>query len=241
MDAAAFLRRRGKEMTEYNQRLTDYLLSFTTDKRRRRMDHVLRQRTRYLTVVLEDIFQPHNASAVLRSCDGFGIQDVHIIENRNRFSPNKEVDMGTSQWLTITRNRPENEKSCTLETLQKLKQDGYRIVATTPHTNDTDLEDFDLGTGRTAVVFGTELEGISTEVEEAADEFLKIPMYGFVESFNISVACALTLHHLSWKLRGSGIEWQLSEEERQQVLLQWLKKTVNNAESLEARFREEQT
>ena len=204
------------------------------------MEEVLSRRTRYITVVLEDIFQPHNASAVLRSCDGFGIQDVHIIENRNSFNPNKEVDMGTSQWLSLSRSKPSGAAdSCTRQSLEELKSRGYRIVATTPHTDDVDLEDFDLGAGKTAIVFGTELEGISREVEESADEFLKIPMYGFVESFNISVACALTLHHLSWKLRGSDINWKLDEEEREDIMLEWLRRTVNSAPSLEKRFNEE--
>lgn len=226
-------------MTEYELRLTEYLLSFATEKRRSRMENVLSQRTRYITVVLEDIFQPHNASAVLRSCDGFGIQDVHVIENRNNFSPNKDVDMGTSQWLTLNRCRRENGESCTRNTLEKLKKDGYRIVATTPHTKDTDLEDFDLTSGKTAIVLGTELEGISSDVESSADEFLKIPMHGFVESFNISVANALILHHLSWKLRNSDIDWKLSIEERQQIQLEWLRKTIKNSEALEARFKSE--
>ncbi len=226
-------------MTDFDLKLTDYLLSFTTENRQNKMNSILEQRTRYLTVVLEDIFQPHNASAVLRSCDGFGIQDVHIIENRNTFSPNREVDMGTSQWLSISRNKPEPGARCTRETLANLKAAGYRIVATTPHSNDVNLEDFDLTAGRTAVVFGTELEGISSDVEESADEFLKIPMFGFVESFNISVACALVLHHLSWNLRNSRINWRLSEEERQQIMLEWLRKTVTNADALEQRFRED--
>ena len=227
-------------MTDYELQLTKHLLSFTTDNRGNRMNSVLRQRTRYISVVLEDIFQPHNASAVLRSCDGFGIQDVHIIENRNSFSPNREVDMGTSQWLSLSRYRPGNGESCTRETLFNLKKQGYRIIATTPHTNDTDLEDFDLAPGKIAVVLGTELEGISPDVEACADEFLKIPMHGFVESFNISVACALVLHHLSWKLRNSDIDWRLSEEEQQQIMLNWLRKTVTNAGAIEERFKSEQ-
>ena len=236
MDAAAFSGR-GKKMTDYEQNLTEHLFSFTTEKRRIKMEQVLQQRTRYITVVLEDIFQPHNASAVLRSCDGFGIQDVHVIENRNSFSPNKEVDMGTAQWLSVNRYSTENGGSCTKETLMGLKESGYRIIATTPHTNDINLEEFDLGLGKIAVVLGTELEGISSDVEACADEFLKIPMHGFVESFNISVACALILHHMSWKLRHGDIAWQLNDEEQAQIKLEWLRKTVRNAGAIEERFK----
>ena len=225
-------------ITEYEAELIEYLSSFATENRMKRIHGVLEQRTDYITVVLEDIFQPHNASAVLRSCDGFGIQNVHIIENRNQFRPNREVDMGTSQWLTLNRTSAEKGERVTKSCLQRLKADGYRIVATTPHTDDTDLEDFDLSAGKTALVLGTELEGISDDVYDCADEYLKIPMYGFVESFNISVACALVLHHLSWKLRCGSIDWQLPGEQRQELLLKWLRTTINNADSLEQRFRE---
>ena len=238
MDASAAVGGGRKELnSRLQQELTEYLLSFTTAERQDRINTVLDQRTGYLTVVLEDIYQPHNASAVLRSCDGFGINDVHVIQNRNRFSPNSEVDMGTSRWLNIEYNSPENGvSSCTASVLTRLKQRGYRIVATTPHTDDTDLEEFDLSKGPAAIVLGTELEGISDEVRGCADEYLKIPMYGFVESFNISVACALILHHLSWKLRTSDIGWKLGSRERADSLLSWLRKTVKNADALEMRF-----
>ena len=227
-------------ITEYESRLIEYLSSFATEKRMDRIHTVLEERTDYISVVLEDIFQPHNASAVLRSCDGFGIQNVNIIENRNRFRPNKEVDMGTSQWLSLSRTTAKDGENMTKQTLMNLKKDGYRIVATTPHTNDVDLEDFDLRPGKVAIVLGTELEGISDDVMECADEFLKIPMYGFVESFNISVACAMILHHLSWKLRQSSIDWRLPAERQQEILLEWLRNTVNNAEALEQRFKQSQ-
>ncbi len=223
-------------LTAYEKKLTEHLSEFTTEQRFEKINRVLNLRTRYMTVVLEDIFQPHNASAVLRSCDGFGVQDVHIIENRNTFAPTKTVDMGTAQWLSINKYRAEKGTSSTIQTLRKLKSDGYRIVATTPHTNDVNLEDFDLEKGKFAVVLGTELEGITDDVINEADEFLKIPMFGFVESFNISVACALILHHLSWKLRDSEIDWKLTEDERSEVLLSWLRGTVKNAKAIEKRF-----
>ncbi len=223
-------------LTPYEKKLTEHLSEFTTEQRLEKINRVLDLRTRYMTVVLEDIFQPHNASAVLRSCDGFGVQNVHIIENRNTFAPTKTVDMGTAQWLSINKYRAEKGTSSTIQTLRKLKSDGYRIVATTPHTNDVNLEDFDLEKGKFAVVLGTELEGITDDVMNEADEFLKIPMFGFVESFNISVACALILHHLSWKLRDSGIDWKLPDEEREEVLLSWLRGTVKNAKAIEKHF-----
>ncbi len=216
------------------KRLIQYLEGFITDERKVLFDQVLGMRTRYLTVVLEDIYQSQNASAVLRTSDCFGIQDVHIIENRNEFKVNNQVVMGASKWLTLHKyNEYENNA---LEAMQRLKQNGYRVVATTPHSNDVNLEDFEIRKGKCALVFGTELTGISDIVRENADEFLKIPMCGFTESFNISVCAAMVLHHLSLKLRRSNIRWQLSDEEKESLRLEWLRKTLKRADLLEKGF-----
>jgi len=214
--------------------LNCFLERFMTDERRDQMAQVLAQRTKYLTVVLEDIFQPQNASAVLRTCDCFGIQDVHIIENRNEFNIDPEVVMGSSKWISIHRyNQKQNN---TREAIQKLKKQGYRIVATSPHKDDVNLESLDLNAGKLALVFGTELTGISDIVREEADEFMKIPMYGFTESFNISVSAAISMHHLKHKLQQSSIDWQLSEADRQGVYLQWLKRSVKKSDLLVDKF-----
>jgi tRNA (guanosine-2'-O-)-methyltransferase len=187
--------------------------------------------------VLEDIYQSQNASAVLRTCDCFGIQDVHIIENKNEYKINPDVALGASKWLSMNYyNKTENN---TLDAINKLKADGYRIVATTPHTNDVNLEDFSLSDGKTALVFGTELTGISDIVYENADEFMKIPMYGFTESFNISVSAAVILHHLTYKLRNSDIDWQLEEDESDELLLNWIRSSIKKSKLLEKRFYEE--
>ncbi len=195
-----------------NNNLLEYLSTFVTPERLALFNKVLNERTKYITVVLEDIFQSQNASAVLRTCDCFGIQNVHVIENRNTFDVNKEVALGSSKWLTIQKyNQAENNS---LQAIQTLRKNGYRIVATTPHRNDQSLNDFDLLKGKTAVIFGSELPGISEIIMNEADEFLKIPMYGFTESFNISVSAALVLHHLSGKLRDlKGLNWRLTEAE----------------------------
>jgi len=216
--------------------LIDFLGGFVTPRRYSRIMEVLDQRTDYITVVLEDIYQPHNASAVLRSCDAFGIQDVHIIENRNRYRINPGVALGSSQWLTL--NRYNEGEANSRDALDKLRENGYRIVATMPYDTDVNLEDFDLEKGKTALFFGTELNGLSREVLDAADEFMKIPMYGFVESFNISVSCAVSLHHLTHTLRKSGIPWQLDDTRREDILLQWLRVSVKNSEKYEKAFFE---
>src|SRR5690606_12525524 len=145
---------------------------------------------------LENLFQPHNASAVLRSCDGFGIQDIHIIENYNKYKPNREIDMGSSKWLnTIKYKEKENN---TVECIRHLKSKGYKIVATTPHENDCLIDDLPLDQP-TALLFGTELTGLTKEALNEADAFVKIPMFGFTESFNISVSVALALYSVTQK------------------------------------------
>ena len=216
--------------------LNNYLVEFLTENRRQTFQKVIEKRTRYLTVVLENIYQSQNASAVLRTCDCFGVQDVHIIENSNSFSVNPKVVMGASKWLTL-HNYSEKENN-TLNALTSLKAKGYRIIATTPHINDTSLDDFDVTEGKTALVFGTELKGISQNVIERADGFLKIPMHGFTESFNISVSVAIILHHLTLKLKESGIEYQLTENEKEILMLEWLKKSIKGADLLIREFLE---
>ena len=184
---------------------------------------------------MEDIFQSQNASAVLRTCDCFGIQNIHIIENRNSFKISKEVALGASKWLTIQKyNRTDNNS---LEAIRTLKKKGYRIVATTPHKDDQSLLDFDLTKGKTALVFGSELPGISEIIMNEADEFLKIPMHGFTESFNISVSAAIVLHQLTTRLREqSDLSWGLQENEKNEIKLQWIKNTIKRSNLLEERF-----
>lgn len=215
--------------------LINYLSLFVTETRRNLFENIIKWRTNYLTVALEDIYQPQNASAVLRSVDCFGLQSVSVIENKNEFRVNKEVDMGSSKWLNINSyNRGENN---TLEAIKSLRDKGYRIVATTPHEGAVNLEEFDLEKGKAALFFGTELTGISDIVKDEADEFLKIPMYGFTESFNISVSAAIILHYLTYKLRrNTKIDWKLNTTEKNQILLDWLKATINNSDAIEKQF-----
>ena len=210
--------------------LISFLSQFVTPERFETFNRVIQYRTKYISVALEDIYQPHNASAVLRTCDCFGVQDVHIIENRNTYKVNPDVALGASKWLNLYRySEKENN---TLDAINELRNKGYRIIATTPHTNDVNLDDFDIEKSKFVLFFGTELQGLSQLMMDNADEYLKIPMYGFTESFNISVSAALTMHHLSEKMRKSNINWQLSEEEKDQILLNWLKTTVKRSDEI---------
>jgi tRNA (guanosine-2'-O-)-methyltransferase len=209
-----------------------YLSAFVLERRWLQLNKMLDLRTRYITVCLENIYQSQNASAALRTCDAFGIQDVHVIEQSNVFVINPDVAMGTEKWLNLYKYND-------LTAIDNLRKNGYRIVATTPRENSTALNDFDLSKGKTALFFGTELTGLSDGMMEQADEFLYIPMYGFVESFNISVSASIILHHLSTKLRCGYMAWQLTEEESDTILLRWLKSSVRSSELLLERFFED--
>ncbi|MFP4471027.1 MAG: TrmH family RNA methyltransferase [Bacteroidales bacterium] len=211
-----------------------YLADFITENKRNKFDEVVRYRTRYLTVVLEDIFQPHNASAVLRSCDCFGIQDVHIIENQNEYEVNPDVALGSSKWLNMVRYNAGAYNSP--EAIRCLKKNGYRIIAATPHRDDVNLQELDMAKGPVALCFGTEMRGLTSEFLKAADGYMKIPMYGFTESFNISVSVAISLFHLTEKIRKPEIAWQLSEEEMLDIKLQWARQVVKRSDLLERDF-----
>lgn len=214
--------------------LVEYFTQFVTAKRRARIDRVLEQRTRHLTIVLEDIYQPHNASAVLRSCDCFGLQDVHIIEDRNLYRVSPEVDMGASKWLTLhkySRADADNTERC----VAKLRTRGYRLLAASPRADAPSIADVDV-TIKTAVLFGTEELGLTTTATDAADGSVRVPMFGFTESFNISVCAAVILSRLTQQLRASGAEWQLSDAEQLELRLAWLKQTIRGADELEKRY-----
>jgi len=219
-----------------DEKLIHYFSGFITAERLALFDRILKNRTRYLTVVLEDIFQPQNASAVLRTVDCCGLQDVYIIENKNCFVVDREVSLGASKWIHLKKfNRQENNS---LAAVRHLRRKGYRIVATTPHEGAVNLEKFDLTKGKTALFFGTELTGISGCIQAEADEFLKVPMYGFTESFNISVSVAVILHHLTNQLRcHSGIDWHLTQEEQNEVKLSWLRKSIKRSALIEEQFQ----
>ncbi|WP_207895689.1 TrmH family RNA methyltransferase [Acetobacteroides hydrogenigenes] len=222
---------------EIRNRISDHLETFLGDERIGIIKRVLSNRTRYITVCLEDIYQSQNASAVLRSSEAFGLQDVHIIENSNIFSINPNVVRGSDKWLTI--HRYFNSACPTSDAISSLRSNGYRIVATSPHVDGVALEDFDLTKGKVAVFFGNEHNGVSQTLLDQADEYLYIPMYGFTESFNISVAAAMTIHTLRGKLHEQDIRWALSGAEYEELLFSWLNKAVKRPDLIVKRFLDE--
>jgi len=215
--------------------LIQYLSGFATEERLNRFNEVLVNRTRYITVVLEELYQQHNASAVLRTCDCFGIQDVHVIEGKNKFIVNDSIALGASKWLSIRKYKMDEFNIG--QAISELKKRNYRIVATVPDSEAVSLDEFDLHKGKIALLFGSELNGLSAESKSYADEFLYIPMSGFTESFNISVSAGIILHFLSQQLYKSVLEWRLSDEEKDELILNWLKESVRSSDLLEAEYR----
>jgi tRNA (guanosine-2'-O-)-methyltransferase len=220
-------------MSDTQKQLAEYFMTFISDNRIKRMDDVLQNRTRHLTVVLEDIYQPQNASAVIRSCECFGIQDLHVIENKNHFELNPDVVVGSYKWIDVMkyRHKENNTEYC----LNQLKRNGYSILCTSPHENDSSIENIDINK-KTALIFGTELHGISETAMKMADGFVKIPMYGFTESFNISVSAALCFYSVIQRLHASDVNWKLSEEEQLQTKLKWLRSVIKKHELIELEF-----
>lgn len=219
--------------------LIEFLSSHLTDRRRQRMQDVLQQRTHWITVVLEDIFQPHNASAVLRSCECFGVQTVHVVEDRNDYTISRDVALGASRWLDLERWRAAEQQSID-DCCDALQDQGYRLVAATPRPDAVPLQDFDITAGPVAVMFGTELDGLTAPALARATEAVHIPMHGFTESFNISVSAALILRDLSARLRASSIDWRLDHDEAQALLLRWQRRSLKRSDTLIKRFLEQE-
>lgn len=209
--------------------LLEYLERFLTEERRQKFADVLSRRTKHFTVAIQDVFQVHNTSAVIRSCDVFGIQEAHIIEERFGNRLDKNIAMGAQKWVDVHRH------ASTDDCIKELRRQGYRIIATTPHNDSCFVDEFDVSQ-RSALFFGTEKDGLSDDVMDQADGFLKIPMAGFTESLNISVSAAVILHTLTGKLKKSGIPWQLSEEEMLEKRMDWSRKSIKSVEEILRRY-----
>ena len=205
--------------------LLEYLEQYLTESRRQRFAEVLAERTKHFTVAIEDVYQLHNTSAVIRSCDVFGIQDLHVIEEQNRKRIDREIAMGAQKWVDVHRHHS------VIDCMENLRQQGYQIIATTPHKDDCILQDFDISK-KACFFFGRETEGLSEVVIEQADAYLKIPMFGFTESLNISVSAAIILQHVTTQLKASRIAWGLSETEKNVKKLDWIKKTIKSYDEI---------
>lgn len=214
-----------------DQEIIEYLSGYVSENKKGKIARILEDRTRHISLLLEDIYQPHNASACLRSAECLGIQDIHIIETQNEYKPNNEVSLGSSKWLTL--HRYHKTASC----LDTLKSRGYHLVATSPEEGGYDLKTLPLDRP-VALLFGTEERGLKPETLAAAESTLRLPMYGFTQSYNISVTVAMALSRLVERLRDSDIEWQLSEKEKEEITLSYYRRIVTRHELLEENYWE---
>lgn len=219
------------------QALLKFLQHHMTKQRSHRFEEVLAYRTRHFTLAVEDVFQERNANAIVRTADCYGIQDVHIIENYNEYKLSSGISKGAEKWINIHlyARKESNTHTC----IDHLRSRGYRIIATTPHRDDTFVNDYDIHR-KSAFFLGGEKEGLSEMVLKEADGFVKIPLFGFTESFNISVAGALLLENLTRRLHASDIPWHLTEEEKMELRLDWTIKTIASAKKLIEKFIEMQ-
>lgn len=215
-----------------DNQLLEYLLSYLTERRKNLFQEVISKRTRHFTVVTEDVYQLHNTSAVMRSCDVFGIQDLHVVEEKLGKKIDREIALGAQKWVNIHRHHS------TKDSITNLKKSGYQIIATTPHNDSTELKDFDI-TKKSAFFFGKEKEGLSDTVIDNADGYLKIPMYGFTESLNISVSAAIILQSVVTRLKESNIDWKLSEKEKNEIIFHWTKMTIKSVDQIVERYYKE--
>ena len=213
--------------------LTEYLAGFMLEQRIERIEEILRNRTRHITAVLENIYHPHNASAIIRNCECFGIQDLHVIESDYEYRPNTDVTRGSMKWIDVHTHTGGSETS--LECIEKLQAQGYKIASTCLTRESVTPEELPID-NKIALVFGTEETGVSAEVLEKSDYLLKIPMYGFTQSLNVSVSAAICLRTLSERLRNSDINWKLSDQELTDLRYRWYTNSVKNADLLLEHF-----
>ncbi|RFC54948.1 TrmH family RNA methyltransferase [Brumimicrobium aurantiacum] len=212
------------------EKLLEALYQIITPEKVEKFERIAAERTRYATVAVENLFQEHNASAVMRSCDCFGIQDLHIIEQDNKFNVNRDIALGAGQW--VDHHHYTDILYPTTTCITTLKEKGYKIAATTPHTDAYTINNVPLDEP-IAFVFGTEQTGLSEKALDLADYYVKIPMVGFTESFNISVSAALTMNTIRTRLENmEGLNWKLTKEEQTALKIEWCKNIIRNPDNV---------
>lgn len=217
----------------YDKAYLDYLETFITESRKENFIKILENRTKHFAIAIEDVFQLHNTSAVMRTCEVFGIQELNVVEEKYGKRIDKEIALGAQKWVDV------NRFATTTNCIDDLKAKGYRIIATTPHEESCMLDDFDISQPA-AIFFGTEKMGLSEEVMERADGFLKIPMVGFTESLNISSSAAIVIQNITSRLRKSDIKWQLTEEEILEKRIDWTCKSIKDIDFITKKYLEQE-
>ena len=216
--------------TERQQDIIDYLSGFINEERRNRLQQILAQRTRHITVVLEDVYQPQNASAVVRTCECLGLQELHVIENRYEYRLSPAVVQGASKWIDLIRHNREQQDN-TRACIEALRQRGFRIIAMDPAAEGRTVEQLDLS-DKLALCFGSEEPGLSANLMALADETASIPLHGFTRSYNLSVSAGISLYTLVAALRNSDVNWQLDEQDATDLYIRWLAASTPAGQSL---------
>ena len=217
-----------------DEKVSSELAQLVTEHKSELFDQIAAQRTDYISVVIENLYKEHNASAVLRTCDCYGIKKLHVIENENEYKVNREIALGAGKWVDIENHSTGNPP--TLECIKSLKEKGYKIVATTPHTEDYDIYNIPIDEPM-AFFFGTEFSGLSKEVLDHCDMKVKVPMYGFTESFNISVSAAILLSAIRKRLGDTELKWKLKHEEQIKLKTDWCMKNLSRGKEIEEEIR----
>ena len=218
---------------ERDRQLFKFLSKNLTKNRLNRFDKVVNERTKHFVAVVEDIYNERNASAVIRTCDCFGIQEINIIENYNKYTISKKIAKGAENWLDI--NLYENKVNNTQQCLNQLKNRGYQIVCTSPSNNAIKLSEFDISK-KSAIVFGGEKNGLTKTALKNADVLIKIPMIGFSQSLNISVAAAIIFYQIIESLKKSNINWKLSKRNMLKPKINWALNSIPNSNEILKRF-----
>ena len=222
-------------MTEEEKKVFVHLAQFVSDHKKAFVEKVLEQRTRYVTIVLENIYQPQNASAAIRTCECMGLQDIHIVEDTAKYHLNIRVLKGSYKWLDLHRYRTRQINN-TQECFNRLRMDGYRILVADPAKDGISIDELDVSAGKIALVFGNELRGASPYSLQYGDQKVRIPMFGFTESLNVSVSVAICLNTILGNLRKSAKDIGLTKGERDSIRLAWYRKIVRRSDLLEREF-----
>lgn len=211
-----------------NEKLTqifEYLKQFLTEKRLYKIQYFSERSSDFVLPIIGDVYQFRNAAAIVRSVEACGFHKVVALEEENIFEPNLRVTKGADTWVEV------EKMSHQISSLQKIRERGYKILAVSPERNAKLLPDYNIKEP-TALVFGTEKEGVSEEFLDFADETLAIPMYGFTESFNVSVAAAICMYDFKQKLIKSDLDYFLKDEKLLQTRIRWAVNSIRSGEEI---------
>ncbi len=205
-----------------------FLESLLSEKRLERIKQVIDYKIQNITIVLDNLLDSHNTSAILRTAEGLGLKDIYIIEKDYQFEINKGVTKYSHKWLDL--HRFKDYQPC----VKALKEKGYKIFVANVGEKSVKLTDIEIAPdSKYAFVVGNEHDGISSEILNYADCEFTIPMYGFTESFNVSVASAIILSHSTYLYRKvSQQKSDLTERQKEELYFDFLKKAVKNSDIL---------